>query len=49
MVSDRVLELIQLYKQNLSQEFFIFTIYQNYKLALIGITWVHVMIFGLSL
>ena len=38
MVSDkkihRDLELIQLYKQNPLEKFFIFTIYQNYALAL---------------
>ena len=30
----RALELIQLYKQNPLEKFFIFTIYQNYTLAL---------------
>ena len=29
-----LLELIQLYKQNQLEKFFIFTIYQNYTLAL---------------
>ena len=38
MVSDKqihgLLELIELYKQNLLEKLFIFTIYQNYTLAL---------------
>ena len=35
IVSDKmILELIQLYKQNQLEKIFIFTIYQNYTLAL---------------
>ena len=53
MVSEKrftgLLELIQIYKQNQLEKFLIFTIYQNYTLALIHILCYHNLSFNVTM